>query len=234
MKQLHYFQHVPFESPGIIESWAVRRGFALSATRFFDGQRPPDMDAIDWLVVMGGPMGVADEADYPWLAEEKNAIKKALAGGKVVLGICLGAQLIAESLGAQVRPNLHTEIGWFPIRLESSILDLPIAEIFPSQWEALHWHGDTFEIPDGGRLLASSAACRNQAFVYGDRVVGLQFHLEMDRPHARDLVRHCAAELIPADFIQTEQEILSADAPFSRSCALMERILDYLDGLAPH
>jgi len=233
MKQIHYFQHVPFETPGFIDKWAAHHGYSQSATRFFDGQKPPDLDAVDWLVILGGPMGVYDEADYPWLVEEKKAIKEALAGGKVILGICLGAQLVAESLGALIRPNLYKEIGWFPIYLESRALDLPIADVLPPQWEAFHWHADTFEIPDGARLLASSAACRNQGFVLGDRVVGLQFHLEMDRTAAETLLQNCAAEMVPDDYVQTSHEILAADAPFAETCGLMEKILDYLDNLPP-
>ena len=231
MKQIHVFQHVPFESPGFIEKWAIDQGFSLSVTRFFDGQKPPDAAGLDWLVIMGGPMGVYDEAEYPWLIEEKKAIKKALRGGKVILGICLGAQLLAESLGARIRQNLYKEIGWFPIYLESSALDLPLAEVLPPQWEALHWHGDTFEVPDGARLLASSEACRNQGFVYGDRVVGLQFHLEMARSNVQGLVDHCAAEMVPDGYVQTSARILAADAPFAETRRIMEKILAYLAAL---
>jgi GMP synthase-like glutamine amidotransferase len=233
MKQIHCFQHAPYETPGLIEKWVVSHGFALSFTRFFDGQKPPDMHGVDWLVVMGGPMGVYDDAQYPWLAQEKKSIKEALSGGKVILGICLGAQLIADCLGALVRHNLYKEIGWFPIFLESAALDLPIAKVFPPQWEALHWHGDTFEIPDGARLLASSPACRNQGFIYGDRVVGLQFHPEMDRPTLEGLVRHCAADLVPDDYVQTPFDILADHAPFDGNRVLIDKILVYLNQLPP-
>jgi GMP synthase-like glutamine amidotransferase len=230
MKKLHVFQHVPFETAGIISQWAEERGYAIATTQFFDGQLP-DTGGADWLVIMGGPMGVYDEAQYPWLMEEKKAIKQAIADGKVVLGICLGAQLIAEALGASIRHNLYREIGWFPVFLNSGVLDIDIAQVLPPQWEALHWHGDTFDIPEGARLLASSEACRNQAFIFSDRVVGLQFHLEMERSHAESLVRHCAAELDNDGYVQSSREILAAEAPFDQSCALMERILAYLDSL---
>jgi len=149
----------------------------------------------------------------------------------VVVGICLGAQLIADVLEAGVRANAYKEIGWFPVYLNNKALDLPMTEVFPSQWDAFHWHGDTFDIPEGARLLASSEACRNQGFVYKERVVGLQFHLEVTRPGADGLVRHCANELKDDDFIATPEEILSPDAPFEESNDLMIRLLDYLNGL---
>jgi GMP synthase (glutamine-hydrolysing) len=231
MKRIHFFQHVPFEGSGIIGPWAEQRGFSLSTTRFFDGQQPPDLEGVDWLVIMGGPMGVYDEVQYPWLIEEKATIKQALSDGKVILGICLGAQLIAECMGARVRPNCFKEIGWFPTFLESHALDLPIAEVLPPQWDALHWHGDTFDIPSGARLLATSAACHNQGFIYEDRVVALQFHLEMGRRHLEDLVRHAAHELVPDQFVQTAEQVLAADAPFAQARLLMEQILGYLDQL---
>ncbi len=231
MKQIHCFQHVPFENLGSIEAWVQARGYSLTTTCFFDGDLPPSMDAVDWLIVMGGPMGVDDHEDYPWLKEEKLAIGQAVAAGKVVLGICLGAQLIACALGATVRPNAYKEIGWFPVFLQSQTLDHPVARIFPSQWHAFHWHGDTFDIPDGARLLASTEGCHNQGFVYGDRVVGLQFHLEVTHQGADALVRHCADDLMPARFVTSANEILASDAPYEQTHHLMERLLDQLDAV---
>ena len=229
MKHIHCFQHVPFENPGSIEYWVQDRGYTLTTTRFFDGDTPPPIEEIDWLIVMGGPMGAEQYEDYPWLLEEKRAIEQAVAAGKVVLGICLGAQLIALALGASVRPNAFKEIGWFPVYLQSRTLDHPVACLFPPQWDALHWHGDTFDIPDGARLLAFTQACRNQMFVYGDRVLGLQFHLEVTRQGADDLVRHCSDELKPTDFVTPAEDILSDSAPFEASHQLMARLLDHLD-----
>ena len=137
-------------------------------------------------------MGVYDQDEYPWLEIEKVAIAQAIEGGKVVLGICLGAQLIAQVLGADIRANAYKEIGWFPVYLDSDVLAHPISEVLPSQWDAFHWHGDTFEIPEGGRLLARTSACRNQGFIYNDRVVGMQFHMEVTRSGAAELVKNCA------------------------------------------
>lgn len=231
MKKLHYFQQVPFEDLGIIEAWAVARGFTLSSTRFFQNSTISMPEDTDWLVIMGGPMGTTDHAAYPWLADEKRAIVQAIEAGKVVLGICLGAQLMAEVLGAGVRTNAFKEIGWYPVYLERESLDHPLVEIFPSQWDVFHWHGDTFDIPDGARLLATSSACRSQGFVYGDRVVALQFHMEVTRTGAAALVKHCSADLKTDEFVATPEQILAPDAPFEESHRVMIQLLDYLNSL---
>jgi GMP synthase (glutamine-hydrolysing) len=231
MKRIHYFQQVPFEGPGAIENWAARHGYSLSATRFFDQQTPPASDSFDWLVVMGGPMGVYDHDAYPWLNDQKRAIESALADAKVVVGICLGAQLIADVLGAEVRPNAYKEIGWLPLYLANEILDHPMAASFPPQWTSFHWHGDTFGLPDGARLLASSVGCRNQGFIYGERVVGLQFHLEATPQGVRSLVHHCPEDLGDGLFVQSERQILDVDAPYDQNHQLLEGVLDHLDAL---
>lgn len=231
MKKLHYFQHVPFENLGCIEAWATAHDFKLSTTRFYQDSAIAVPDDMDWLVVMGGPMGVGDLDRYPWLVEEKKAIEAAIEAKKVVLGICFGAQLIAEVLGAGVRANAYKEIGWFPVYLERKSLDHPLVEIFPSQWDAFHWHSDTFDIPDGARLLATSSACHSQGFVYGDRVVALQFHMEVTRTGAARLVENCSADLKSDEFVATSDEILSPDAPFEASHRMMTQLLNYLNSL---
>ncbi len=231
MKNLHYFQHVPFENLGIIESWAQIHDFSLSSTRFHEDPAIVMPDDMDWLVVMGGPMGADDHDAYPWLVDEKKAIAQAIEAGKVVLGICLGAQLVAEVLGAGVRENAYREVGWFPVFLERKSLDHPLVQIFPSQWDAFHWHGDTFDIPDGARLLATSSACRSQGFVYGDRVVALQFHMEVTRSGAAALIDNCAADLATDEFVATPDQILAPDAPFEASHQIMIKLLDHLHTL---
>lgn len=231
MKHLHFFQHVSFENLGIIESWAHHHDFTVSSTQLYKDQSISIPEQSDWLVVMGGPMGVYDQEEYPWLETEKAAIAQAIDRGKVVLGICLGAQLIAQVLGAGIRPNAYKEIGWFPVYLDSDVLAHPISDVLPSQWDAFHWHGDTFEIPDGARLLARTSACRNQGFVYDDRVVGMQFHLEVTRSGAAELVKNCAVDLSVDEFVSTPEQILSPQAPFAESHEVMARLLDYLNTL---
>jgi GMP synthase-like glutamine amidotransferase len=228
--RIRVFQHVPFEGIGCMDPWARARGHRVEHTRFHAGDVPPPAGAYDWLIVMGGPMGARDEGRLPWMAGEKRAIEAALAAGKAVLGVCLGAQLIADVLGAEVRRNRQAEIGWFPVTLSGEALRSPLAEAFPASFTAFHWHGDTFSIPAGAVPLGSSAACDNQGFLLGDRVLALQFHPEVTAAGVEDLLRECAHELRPGAYVQDAASIRAgiAAAPglngmMDRACALLER-----------
>jgi len=223
----HCFQHVSFEGLGSIELWLDSNGYELSSTRFFESADLPDPDAIDLLVVMGGPMSVNDEDQFPWLVLEKQFIRELIESGKPVLGICLGAQLIANALGANVYPNPVKEIGWFPIHAVAAA-DGPVFK-FPPAVTVFHWHGETFNLPPGAIRLAESAGCRNQAFQLGRRVIGLQFHLETTPVSAGEMVSNCREELVPSSFVQTAEEILSAGSgSYQTINALMCRILSFL------
>lgn len=226
--KIHYLQHVPFEGLGSIAAWAAARGYQVSATRLYQNEVLPSGDSFDWLIVTGGPMGVHDEADYPWLIEEKRFINQTITAGKTVLGICLGAQLVASVLGARVYRNAHTEIGWFPIQLTAQARESSLFSSLPSSLDVFHWHGDTFDLPAGAVHLARSAACEQQAFVLDERIVGLQFHLEMTKQTAGDLIHHCRTEIVPARFIQTAEEMLADERRFGVTNSTMERVLDGL------
>jgi GMP synthase-like glutamine amidotransferase len=201
---------------------------------FFKSASLPHPNQIDLLVIMGGPMSINDEDAFPWLVPEKQFIREMIASGKPVLGICLGAQLIAGALGADVYPNGAKEIGWFPIQGIPSGGRLTFR--FPSSMKVFHWHGETFDLPSGAIRLARSKGCENQAFQIGRSVIGLQFHLETTPASARDLVRNCRHELIPSRYVQTENEILSVESGTYRSIhQMMAKVLDYLqenNGLA--
>ncbi|MCK5862638.1 MAG: gamma-glutamyl-gamma-aminobutyrate hydrolase family protein, partial [Candidatus Hydrogenedentes bacterium] len=172
----HYLQHVPFEGLGSIESRLHSSGYEISSTQLFESPEFPALEEIDLLLVMGGPMSVNDEEIYPWLSQEKEFIRRAIDMKKPVLGVCLGAQLIANVLGARVYQNSEKEIGWWPVHGTP----VPSSSLFqfPASIQAFHWHGETFNLPAGATLLASSTACKNQAFQIGTSVIGLQFHLE--------------------------------------------------------
>jgi GMP synthase-like glutamine amidotransferase len=225
---VHYFQHVPFEGPGAIATWATRSGQRLSSTRFCDGDPLPAVEDVDWLVVMGGPMSIHDERQYPWLRREKRFIESAIQAHRTVLGVCLGAQLIADVLGAKVYANRFKEIGWFPIKRTPEALSTRFGSALPEEIEAFHWHGDTFDLPAGAVRLASSEACANQAFVYSDRVMALQFHLEVTRAGAEQLVAHCAAEIIDGPFVQQPDVMLADEGRFSKINDVLVRVLDRL------
>lgn len=223
----HYFQHVSFEGLGSIEPWLRAQAYELSSTRFFESADLPDASAVDLLVVMGGPMSVNDEETLPWLAAEKQFIRDFIGSGKPVLGICLGAQLIASAMGAKVFPNAVKEIGWFPIHA-SAPTDATAFQ-FPASQTVFHWHGETFDLPPGALRLASSEGCANQAFQLGRRVIGLQFHLETTPASAREIVTNCRGELVPSKYVQTEEEILAASAAhYAAINELMNRILGFL------
>ncbi len=211
-----------------MEPWFLQREHQLSSTHFYKGDGVPSRDDFDWLVVMGGPMGVHDDLEYPWLREEKSLIRKSIDGGKIVLGICLGAQLIADVMGARVTKNKYREIGWFPVNREIDGSESPLADAFPEMLDVFHWHGDTFEIPEGARLLATSEACRNQGFVYEDRVVGLQFHLETTPESAAALVQNCSGELDGSKYVQSGTEKLSDASRFDRINRFMAALLNKL------
>lgn len=224
----HYLQHVPFEGLGSIETWLQSMRADVSVTRFFEEPALPDPADIDLLVIMGGPMSVNDEADHPWLAAEKQFIRSAIENDKAVIGICLGAQLIAGAMGAAVYPNREKEIGWFPVT-GTQPDNMEELFTFPQELLVFHWHGETFDLPDGAMRLARSDACRNQAFQLGKRVIGLQFHLETTPDTARDLVHHCRDELQPSRYVQSGTEILRIDPPcYSTLNSCMDKVLQFV------
>ncbi len=223
----HYLQHVPFEGLGNIRPWLEAAGCEVSGTRVFESGEFPDLAALDLLVVMGGPMSVNDEADHPWLVEEKQFVRRAIEAGKAVFGVCLGAQLIASALGSRVYPNAEKEIGWFPVHRVGAG-DGATFE-FPPSLKVFHWHGETFDLPPGAVRLASSEGCENQAFQVGPSVIGLQFHLETTPESARQIASHCRDELVPSRYVQTEEEILSATPEdYEAIHEVMGRVLGYL------
>jgi GMP synthase-like glutamine amidotransferase len=154
-------------------------------------------------------MNIYEEDKHPWLAGEKLAIRAALGADKAVLGVCLGAQLLADVLGGPVTKNAQKEIGWFPVKLRPEAAGCPLLAGWPETLETFHWHGDTFAIPPGARHLASSAACVNQAFLHGDRALGLQFHMEYRADSIRAMLKECDDEIdAGGPFVQSYQTIL--------------------------
>jgi GMP synthase-like glutamine amidotransferase len=226
--RIHYLQHVPFEDLGYIEHWAQSNSHTITRTAFYAEESPPGIFNFDFLVIMGGPMGVHDTDQYPWLPEEKNFIKQCVLSGKKVLGICLGAQLIAASLGANVFPNPYKEIGWHSVnRLKN--LEMPeFSGMFPDSFLAFHWHGDTFELPTGAIHLAQSEACVHQAFYCPPAALGLQFHLESTAQSIASLIEHCGHELVPSPYIQSSQDMGSKPEFIASSNAIMRDVLDFM------
>jgi GMP synthase-like glutamine amidotransferase len=224
----HYLQHVPFEGLGSIESWLNEAGCRISSTRLYETEALPGSSEFDALIVMGGPMSVNDEI-HEWLSAEKRFIREAIDANKRILGICLGAQLIACSLGARVGPNEYKEIGWYPVSGVSPPGD-PVFQ-FPAELEVFHWHGETFELPAGAARLAESPGCRNQGFQVGRNLIGFQFHLETTPGSAAEIVSNCSDELVPAPYVQDAGAILSVSSGrYAAINAVMGDVLAYLFG----
>ncbi|MEJ2389734.1 MAG: type 1 glutamine amidotransferase [Chromatiaceae bacterium] len=189
--RVHYLQHVPFEGPAGIADWAAQRAHTMAGTRLYAAEEPPQQAEFDWLVVMGGPMGVYDEGEHPWLVAEKAFLRDTIAAQKPVVGVCLGAQLVAEVLGGRVFRNLYKEIGWLPIELTEEGRRSPLFDGLPQRLDVFHWHGDTFDLPPG---------------------LGLQFHIESTPDSVQQIVKAGADELVPARYIQSAERILAATA----------------------
>ena len=225
--RIHYLQHVPFEGLASIEHWLTKKDYILSVTKFYNGDSLPSVDDLDWLIVMGGSMNIYEDDKYRWLTLEKHFIKEAIKKNKIVIGICLGSQLIADVLGSKVYKGQEKEIGWYPIQVTTEAQNSAVFASFPASLTVFHWHGDTFDLPMGAVRLASSEVCANQAFIYEDRVLGLQFHLESTQDSVREIIENCASELVAGKYIQKPEEILARDNDFSNINTAMHKILDY-------
>jgi len=190
------FQHDPYDGPGYLGEALLRHGASLDIIRLDNDEAVPDASAFDMLLVMGGTMNVYQEDKYPWLVKETQAIRRAVEAGKAVLGVCLGGQLLAKALGARVRLGAATEIGLVPITLTKAGEADPLFEGLP-QVEAVEWHNDTFDIPAGAVALARSEGCAHQAFRFGERTYGLQFHPEVSPNMLAEWIK--GASKLPSD-----------------------------------
>ena len=226
--RIHCLQHAPFEGFASIGDWLGARGHRSSITHLHCGGVLPPLESIDWVIVLGGPMNVYEHRSHPWLREEKRFLEAALESKKTILGICLGAQLVADVLGAKVYQNPEKEIGWLPISLCSGIAPDHWFPSAPRELTVLHWHGDTFDLPLGASLLASSAACEHQAFALGERIVGLQFHLESTPSSVAALIEHSGDELSGGRFIQTAADILANRSHFAANQRVLGKLLDQM------
>jgi len=213
--KISVLQHAACEGPGEIERWAVERGHAVHLTHLYRGDSLPDPEAFDFLVVMGGEMNIYQDRDYPWLKPERELIAATMASGRRVVGICLGAQLIADALGSRVTQNPVHEIGWFPIRFTAEAhARFPK---LPAAATVLHWHGDTFELPPAATRLAASEGCPEQGFVVKGKCLGLQFHLEMDPELVRQTVEGSSdfSRWPKGPYVQNPKTILAGASTYS-------------------
>ncbi len=217
--RVHVITHVPFEGPAAIAEWALARGHAVAQTAAIT-ETYPDASAVDLLVVMGGPMDADDEVASPWLAAEKRFVRDVLDARGSVVGVCLGAQILAEVLGGVVKRGAHREIGWYELRLTDAGRKEPLLRSWPQAFVCGHWHGDTFDLPEGVATLASTDACANQLFLAeGGRALGMQFHLEWDEAGLSALVAECDDELAAGgEYVSSAEEMVRGVREHGQEC----------------
>ena len=230
--RVHYLMHASFETPGFIEQWAKSRGYAYSGTRTYQGQSLPASGDVDFLIVMGGPQSPLRIGEFPYLEDEIDLIAKVIDEKKPVIGFCLGSQLIAKALGAPTSLSPEKEVGTFPVQLTLEGANDAILGSFPREFDVLQWHYDMPGIPDGAILLARSAGCPHQAFRFGDRVYGFQFHMEPTAESIKPLLQNGAHDLAPSRYTQTADAILTSD--FDTMNIRLAHVLDALAVFVPH
>lgn len=221
-------QHAIFEGPGYILSWLHEQGIASDICFLYKPDSPlPNIESANLLIILGGPMSIYDEEQYPWLKKEKELIRQAIENNIPTLGICFGAQLIADIFGAKVRSAPHKAIGWYPIKAEST--SKRNCFHFPDHFTSLFWHKDEFELPENATLLASSSICENQAFQIKNHVIGLQFHAQTTPYHLQSMINNSSLDLTNDRYIQPSQQLLSAPASFFvQSNQLINNVISYL------
>lgn len=211
MRSVLALRHVPFEDLGSFETLLRNADFSITYVEAPTADLGEiDACAPDLLVVLGGPIGAYEEREYPFLRLELQLLERRLASARATLGICLGSQLLARVLGARVYPGRQKELAWGPLSLTPAGRAGSMAHLAGEHTPVLHWHGDTFDLPSGATLLASTPTYEHQAFCWKDRVLGLQFHPEVTARgleawyvgHAREL----AAEGIDIERLRIESE----------------------------
>lgn len=226
MERIHFLLHAPFETPAYITTLVNESRHAVSCTCLWESTTFPEPEDIELLVVMGGPMNIYEHDRYPWLIQEKAFLRQVIDKGNKVLGICLGSQLLADALGGTVVRNRCKEIGWYPVTLTKAAMSSPLLHEVPQVIVPLHWHGDTYPPPPGAVMLGSSEACANQGFFFDNRVVGLQFHLEMTQESIEQMISACGDELVSDEFVMTAKEIRGGTGKYLDSAqAVMRQIL---------
>lgn len=229
--RIHYLQHESFEDLESIYQWANKPENTITSTRFFEPEFIlPVPSEIDLLIIMGGPMGVYDEEKYPWLIEEKKFIRKSIDAGVKILGICLGSQLLAEVLGGKVYKHTEREIGWWDVEFLEAAKDDYFFQDFPSKAKMFHWHGDTFDLPEGANWVAKSSCCRHQAFTYKNQIAALQFHPEATEKLVNELIHHCSDELTEGKYIQSKKDLQEDTKHLPTMNELLIKLLEKMRG----
>lgn len=224
--RVQIIKHIDFEGPGYIYDYMIQKGYAVDIKLMSHDLVLPEVKDFDFLILMGGPMGAYDQAIYPWLHTEKKFIASAIETGKKVLGVCLGCQLLADVLGAKVYPGPYREFGWYPVTLTNDGENSKFTKNFPKTFYPLHWHGDTFDLPKGAKLLASSEAYPNQLIAYESNVLGIQFHLEFRAEDIIDVAELGKLKSISGPWAQEAKDVYTKRENFNAAHRLLEILLD--------
>lgn len=220
------FQHVPFEGPAAIADWAQARGEAVKIVHAYQGEDVAVGAEASLLVVMGGPMSVNDTHIHPWIEPELAVLHERIAADRSTLGVCLGAQLIAKAAGSMIYQAAETEIGWYPVQRTT---EAGLGRLLPDKFTPLHWHGETFDLPENALHLAKTEACLHQAFQLGQCVLGFQYHIEATRESLAALIENCGHEIGEGRFQMPAEQMLAQASAMTPS--LHPMLFDLLDAL---
>jgi len=227
--RIHYIQNDPAVTLGYIKEWIEDRNYPLTCTKMYEYGELPPLDSFDLLIILGGKMGSYDEEEFSWLKTEKNFIRECIDANKWVFGICLGVQLLANVLGAKVYPHSHQEIGWWPLTLTDEALSSPLLTGVPNEFVVFEHHGDTFDLPEGAVRLATSSGCMNQAFSYGDRVIGIQFHPEFTNDMIHEYKEVADSQMFEGAYCQSPSDWVNKPSYLDKAKTLLFTILQNIE-----
>lgn len=234
-KNILFVLHAEFEMPGCIETWARAQHFSYQFCCPFAGEKIPGVTEFDWLILMGGPQSAREQELFPYLREEVALIRKAIAADKVILGFCLGAQLIGEAFGAPAEKSPHKEIGIFPIHLTQEGICDPLLSKLPPIFPVVHWHNDMPGLSKESHVLAKSEGCPRQIVRYAEKIYGIQCHPECMRENIEELIRHCGSDLQGGEYVQDEEKLLNQDLSSINQTmfTLLNNVRDKIDVVNP-
>lgn len=222
-------KHFRFDDASVFLTWSMKKQYDVDILYVPEADIFPELSSFDCLIILGGPMSVYQEQEYPWLQAEKAFVQSAIDKGKMILGVCLGAQMLAEILGGKVYRNANKEIGWHLVRCIGT--QHPLLEGIPDTFYSFQWHGDCVEPPEGASILAYSDACSVQAFAYGLRVLGLQFHLETTPACIETMLDLWTSDLTPGPYVQSADHIRQVADRSENSAGLLTQILERYEQL---
>ena len=223
---IHCLQHDHFEDLGYIGDWAFENHFSASVTRLDLNQELPQNTDYDWLVVMGGKMGVNDSDEFPWLIEEIKFIRQAIDMGKIVIGVCLGSQMVAAALGAKVYKNTEPEMGFWPVKFSPEASNDSVFSHFPCELDVLHVHFDTFTLPENAINMAWSPITGCQAFRYRNNVFAFQFHFEVTPENVSGFITEITPEIKEGRYSQTPEEMVGLSGCCAGNNRIFRKVLD--------